>query len=288
MDRCPPVVARRERTPQHQMDAGGPSEPVREPACGGPPSRTRPRAAPSWFPPREERGSSPDREGTRARRYERPRTSGGRSDTKHERGIREPGSSPSSARSPVLIPGSDSLPANIRALCPVCVLGSIHVQRRLGGGIRPVPLPAWAPFGDRLVYHEDDAPARESARGYPVLAGDRLEPKWIPDRHRGPATHIMLALPHLLGVARRRHHYPGYWFALPNRLHVLTSPGSPRTFGSGSASGRPIGLGLCVSTCSRIGALPESADGVILLLYYYGSTHGYSCQATTPLPSVSR
>jgi hypothetical protein len=206
MDRCPPVVARRERTPQHQMDAGGPSEPVREPACGGPPSRTRPRAAPSWFPPREERGSSPDREGTRARRYERPRTSGGRSDTKHERGIREPGSSPSSARSPVLIPGSDSLPANIRALCPVWVLHSCTTS---AWGADPSS--SFAGLGSvrgRLVYHEDDAPARESARGYPVLAGDRLEPKWIPDRHRGPATHIMLALPHLLGVARRRDHDP--------------------------------------------------------------------------------
>src|SRR4029453_19365334 len=37
-----------------------------------------------------------------------------RSDTNHERHIREPGSSPSAVRSRVLIPGRDSLPAKIR------------------------------------------------------------------------------------------------------------------------------------------------------------------------------
>ena len=39
--------------------------------------RTRPPVASSWLPPREHRRSSPDRGGSRARRYERPRTSEG-------------------------------------------------------------------------------------------------------------------------------------------------------------------------------------------------------------------
>jgi len=98
----------------HQVDAPGGQSSQYASAHAVAPPRTRPPVASPWSPPRGERGSSPDREGPRARRDERPRTSGGRSETNHERRIREPGSSPSSIRSRVLIPGNDSLPTNIR------------------------------------------------------------------------------------------------------------------------------------------------------------------------------